>query len=117
MFIHKDHYLNLVNRLDRLERQTKTHAEFLHNDHRKIEHTHEQVTSLEKTVGKPNPSVWDSSALAGLMGYLNDSTKPMTLLDKTQQIMDHLGLVVSHTQSETKIIKKPVATKGKKGKK
>lgn len=110
MFIRKAQYSKIIKRLEKLERQNAKHAEFLHNDYETLGQYEKHIEEIEKTVGKNNPNIYDS-ALLGLFSYENHpyyrQAKKLTLIEKVEQIMDHLGLVVKHTQASVKLAKKP----------
>lgn len=108
MFISSRHYHQILSRLNTLERQVDTHGRFLHNDYEALGQHKEKIVELHKVVGRENPNMWDLSALSRLMyGLEADSPKPLTLVQKVNQIMQHLGLTVVHTPSETKLAPKP----------
>lgn len=113
----------------RLERQNKTHADFLHKDHEKLKSQKKSIERINETVGINNnePTAYDSMLshyfrdMYGLTSPFGTSrvtkreAKSFNLQEKISAIMDHLNLTESVT-AETKLITKPVEKK-KKGKK
>ncbi|HYG84605.1 MAG TPA: hypothetical protein VD907_07065 [Verrucomicrobiae bacterium] len=118
MFIRRKNYNQIIKRLDHLERQTKTHGEFLHRDYSKLRSDNDRLKALEDTIGQDAPSVMDSMLahyFAGFAGRVSakGNLKRLTLIEKVEQIMDHLDLVERHTQASVKLAKKPEPAKRK----
>lgn len=113
----------------RLERQNRTHADFLHKDYEKLKAQEKSIERINETVGMNNndPTIYDSiwsgcfEDMYGLTSPFGRSrvtkreAKSFNLQEKISAIMDHLNLTEQVT-AETKLITKPVEKK-KKGKK
>lgn len=113
----------------RLERQNKTHADFLHKDYERLKAQEKSIERINETVGMNNnePIIYDSilprhfrdmyylASPFGTSRVTKREAKSFNLQEKINAIMDHLNLMESVT-AETKLITKPVEKK-KKGKK
>lgn len=115
MFISKRKYQSITKRLAALERQSATHAEFLHRDYERLDNYFEAIKKIKENIGSPAPSTEDSVLSHFINGYLGlpggasarIKTKQLTLNEKIDQMMDHVGLVVKHTSASVKLAKKP----------
>lgn len=110
MFISRRKYNNIVSRLNTLERQSETHGKFLHRDYEALKSHKSKIDEVIKTVGDTEPTVYDS-ILRHYFGFpgmhVEPHQKPLTLVQKVGQIMDHLGLYEKTTSASVKLAKKP----------
>lgn len=111
MFIRRSEYRELIGQIDSLGRQLKRHAEFLHNDHKKIENINNRVERLGDIVGEDSqPSVLDSLLQHYYLGGNEPSNKRFTLFERVEKIIDYLGLTVSETTAEFNLVPKKKKT-------
>lgn len=111
MFIRRRQYNQIISRLNTLERQSETHGRFLHRDYEALKSHKNKIDEVIKTVGVEEPSVLDSM-LHHYFGrpfgmHVEPHQKPLTLVQKVSQVMDHLGLYEKTTSASVKLAKKP----------